>query len=469
MGSFNLTHSELADLSSIAGLERPMRDMHIEHNRFMNTGGLWAYQAAGGVHNLYIRNNLFYNTSSPIHNAGGSPGLTDIIVSHNSFVEIDGIILSLAQDFDTAIIKAVENYWGTTDPDVIDSMILDANDSIRIKNHIEYLPFLTEPHPNTPNLPLEIITAELLSGVVEEHYEEILEASGVAPPYAWAIVDGSLPPGLILAGESGVISGTPTLAGTFNFTVEVTDDEGLTATQVLSITITEPIEDWLVNLRLTTDPHIGIVPGEGYGFAFGARGGASEGFDAAEGDEIAPPDPVGDGINAYFYYPHNPEEHKRLVTSVVGPAATIIWPLRVKSVGDPADTQATLTWDAADIAHVPAWYATLALKDTDGNTLANMRTESDYTFNLTAGETRDFQIVASQQAEFIHHLTAGWNMISLPLSIRKRPVPPSSCPAHVAIYGWECRASSDLLGAWKNSFPAAATGSSTSTMPAWRY
>ena len=154
-------------------------------------------------------------------------------------------------------------------------------------------------------------------------------------------------------------------------------------------------EDWLVKLSLTTDPHIGTVPGAGYSFAFGARDGASEGYDGDEGDQIAPMDPIM-GINAYFYYPDNPMYQRTLVTSVVGPEPTITWPLRVKSTGDPGATQATLTWDAADIGTVPGKYVTLELQDTAGNTLADMRTAGSYTFSLQSGVTKDFHIVAAE-------------------------------------------------------------------------
>jgi hypothetical protein len=49
-----------------------------------------------------------------------------------------------------------------------------------------------------------------------------LTGSGGSPPYTWDIVANALPPGLDLS-SSGLISGTPTSAATFDFTVRMTD------------------------------------------------------------------------------------------------------------------------------------------------------------------------------------------------------------------------------------------------------
>jgi uncharacterized repeat protein (TIGR01451 family) len=57
-----------------------------------------------------------------------------------------------------------------------------------------------------------------------------------AAPFTWTVDSGSLPPGLSLS-SGGAITGTPTAAGTFNFTMKVVDSTGLTATQAQTITI----------------------------------------------------------------------------------------------------------------------------------------------------------------------------------------------------------------------------------------
>jgi len=150
-------------------------------------------------------------------------------------------------------------------------------------------------------------------------------------------------------------------------------------------------EDWVVYMTVTTDPDVGSVPGEGSHFGFGAKDGASDGYDSGEGDEIAPPDPMA-GINAYFYYPANPPFQKNLIVSVTDPAASITWHLLVKMVGETGDANMTISWP--DISSVPAKYVALELQDTEGATLADMRSVGSYTFSASQGQTYNFQIKA---------------------------------------------------------------------------
>jgi hypothetical protein len=83
-----------------------------------------------------------------------------------------------------------------------------------------------------------ITTEALSSGTVGEFYCcGNLFASGGVQPYTWSVVAGALPPGLELPRRENTISGTPTTAGTFTFTVRVTDDLGAFSEKALSITI----------------------------------------------------------------------------------------------------------------------------------------------------------------------------------------------------------------------------------------
>jgi Putative Ig domain/Immunoglobulin domain len=85
--------------------------------------------------------------------------------------------------------------------------------------------------------PLSISTASLTDGTVGRAYSATLQASGGTTPYSWSLSSGSLPAGLSLSASSGLISGTPTTAGTSSFTIKVTDASSDAATVSLSITI----------------------------------------------------------------------------------------------------------------------------------------------------------------------------------------------------------------------------------------
>jgi hypothetical protein len=56
-------------------------------------------------------------------------------------------------------------------------------------------------------------------------------------PYTWSIVSGSLPTGVALNSGTGVISGMPSTAGTFNFTYQVKDSLGATVTTVAQLSV----------------------------------------------------------------------------------------------------------------------------------------------------------------------------------------------------------------------------------------
>lgn len=69
-------------------------------------------------------------------------------------------------------------------------------------------------------------------------YTAQLQGSGGQPPYSWSLAPGSagLPPGLTLS-AGGTISGTATTAGTYPFTVRLTDAAARSVTRDLSITV----------------------------------------------------------------------------------------------------------------------------------------------------------------------------------------------------------------------------------------
>lgn len=87
-----------------------------------------------------------------------------------------------------------------------------------------------EPEPTAP----QVTTASLSAGQLNVPYLAVLSATGGTGTYDWLF--NGLPAGLNGSLLTGVISGTPTVAGTFNIAVTVSSG-GLLSTRVLSLTI----------------------------------------------------------------------------------------------------------------------------------------------------------------------------------------------------------------------------------------
>jgi hypothetical protein len=93
----------------------------------------------------------------------------------------------------------------------------------------------------TINSVLTITTASLAPGSTGTPYSQTLASAGGTAPFSWTIVTGSLPQGLNLSGAT--ITGTPTTAGSANFTVQVADSSSpqQTAQKALSIAVAVPL------------------------------------------------------------------------------------------------------------------------------------------------------------------------------------------------------------------------------------
>jgi hypothetical protein len=112
----------------------------------------------------------------------------------------------------------------------------------------------------TVNPPPSITTASPLpNAFINTPYTVTLAATGGTGARTWSMQSGSsLPPGLLLNNQTGVISGTPTQAGIFNFTVVVTDSLGVTASRLYALNV-------LSALSITTPPNL---PTAGVGVAY---------------------------------------------------------------------------------------------------------------------------------------------------------------------------------------------------------
>src|SRR6185437_8997610 len=77
---------------------------------------------------------------------------------------------------------------------------------------------------NVAATPLTITASTLAAANNGAAYSQTLLATGGTAPYQWSITAGKLPAGLTLSPTGGIISGTPSVAGTAIFTATVTDN-----------------------------------------------------------------------------------------------------------------------------------------------------------------------------------------------------------------------------------------------------
>ncbi len=115
---------------------------------------------------------------------------------------------------------------------------------------------------------LSITGGTLPSAVNGVPYSVTPALSGGFAPFTWSIAGGTLPPGLTLNPTTGAISGTPTVTGTFPFTLHVTDSSTPPQTANISASITV---NGAIALVLSTLPD--AISGVPYAATLAATGG----------------------------------------------------------------------------------------------------------------------------------------------------------------------------------------------------
>ncbi|HQR21874.1 MAG TPA: putative Ig domain-containing protein [Burkholderiaceae bacterium] len=99
----------------------------------------------------------------------------------------------------------------------------------------------TRAYSITTSAAIVVNPANLPGGTVGTAYSSTISATGGTGAKTFAVSAGALPAGLTLNASTGVISGTPTAAATYAFTIRATDTIGATGTRAYSVTINPAI------------------------------------------------------------------------------------------------------------------------------------------------------------------------------------------------------------------------------------
>ncbi len=81
------------------------------------------------------------------------------------------------------------------------------------------------------------LESTLGNGIVGNPYHQAIVVSGGAAPYTFSIGSGQLPAGVALNASTGAVSGTPTVPGTYSFTIRVVDANGASAAFAQAIVV----------------------------------------------------------------------------------------------------------------------------------------------------------------------------------------------------------------------------------------
>lgn len=178
-------------------------------------------QITGPVGSLFNGTVGVAYTQTQFTASGGTPPYSWLVISGNT----DGLTLDPA----TGILS------GTPQTDGNFTFAAQVTDSTGTK--------VSQSFSLTVNKPSLVITASSFPagtvGVAYSQSSPAAVASGGTAPYTWSVVNPqSLPPGLTFQASSVSLSGTPQPpAGTYTFTLQVSDASGLTATKSFSVTI----------------------------------------------------------------------------------------------------------------------------------------------------------------------------------------------------------------------------------------
>jgi hypothetical protein len=231
------------------------------------------------------------NSSIRLEFFANPAGDADQIFLGEKVVSTDALGLPIGAGCDNGLCTA--NVGGTTDP-VGMQIVANATDLFPsdVPPTSDQPPNPLTPANNTSEFSDPIVAARKLvittapplpGGTTSQAYSQMFNATGGSGVFNnWVVSNGSAPTGLNLNPSSGLLSGTPSAVGTFNFAVQVTDSAGATAIAAYAITIS-PQPPLVIT---TASPLPNATIDVAYNLTFSASGGngAASGWQIMSGE-----------------------------------------------------------------------------------------------------------------------------------------------------------------------------------------
>lgn len=132
-GKFDVTNSNFTNVSGFY-IWYPTAPSTFIGNTFKHSNGLSIGNSGTGT--VTIRNNVFFDQTTSFAVQSWVSYNNGIFVDKNSFLSTELVALAIKENYPSASIVATNNYFGTTDLSIINSMILDRSDSLNFASAI---------------------------------------------------------------------------------------------------------------------------------------------------------------------------------------------------------------------------------------------------------------------------------------------------------------------------------------------
>ena len=201
------------------------------------SGSDWKVTLLDSSRTFAVSNAMLGGNTVTFSYSGAQTGVNEylsaVIMDQNGTIAYYGRILQPTSASGTASLTLPS---GVTLSDTTELYVF--NEQYNGDKRTDYASALCQVTPETLQAPSVIITA-LPGGKVGEAYSRTLAARG-SVPITWSLESGSLPAGLTLSGNT--ISGTPTAAGTFTFTVKASNAAGSDSRELSIVIASVPVD-----------------------------------------------------------------------------------------------------------------------------------------------------------------------------------------------------------------------------------